>query len=130
MRAERGEACVHLGGEDASGGAGVGVAWPDAGRGVAGGQFLGDGDGFGDDGTLGRAHRGGSAGGVEILEQRGQFVGVEPGGEGADGDAEGVEEEPAAQAPAGIGAVADHEVIGHGVSFCASEAEGGGEGKR
>ena len=28
--------------------------------------------------------------------------------------AEGVEQKPAAQAPAGIGAVADHEVIGHG----------------
>jgi hypothetical protein len=58
MAAQRGEARVHFGGKDAGGGAGMGIGGPEPGLGVAGRQFLGDGDGFGDDRAFGRAHRG------------------------------------------------------------------------
>ena len=112
MAAQGGEACVHLGSKDTGGGAGVGILRPETSVRMAGRQFLGDGDGFWDDGAFWGAHRGGGAGGEEVFENVRQLIGVKPGRAGLYRDAEGVEEEPAAKAPAGIGAVADHEVVG------------------
>ena len=113
MAAQAGKACVHFGSKDAGGGAGMGVAGPDPGLGVAGGQFLGNGDGFGDHCAIGRAHGGRGLGGEIAFQQIWQFIGVKPGGVGFHRNPESIEQKPAAQAPRGIGAVADHKVIGH-----------------
>ena len=61
MAAQGGKACVHLGGQNAAGGAGRGIGGPQTGIWVAGGQFLGDGDGFGDDDAIFGSQRGGGA---------------------------------------------------------------------
>ena len=113
MTAQGGKARVHFGGENAGNGAVLWGAGPKVRFGVARSEFFGDGDGFGHDHAVGRAHSGGGFGGVKLLEKIGKFIALKAGGVQFDGDVEGIEQQPSAQAPTGIGAVADHEVIGH-----------------
>ena len=113
VAAQRRKAGVHLGGQRAGGGAGARVFRPMARARVAAGQFLGNGEAFGHHGAIAAQQRRGSAGRGEITQQKRQFIGVEPGGPDLYRNAKGIEQQPAAQRPAGIAAVADGECIGH-----------------
>ena len=121
---------MHFGDQNAGFGAGSGIGGPEAGIGVARGKLLGDGDGFGDHHTIGGTHRRGGATGEVVAQHGGKLVGIKPGAVGFDGQVKGVEQQPAAQRPAGIGVVADHKIIGHGsFPFSATLSEPGLDGK-
>jgi hypothetical protein len=64
---------------------------------VAAGQFFGDGKAFAHHRALGGAHRRHASGGKEPFQQAWQFIGVKLGALHADGQAEGIEQKPAAQ---------------------------------
>jgi hypothetical protein len=64
---------------------------------VAAGQFFGDGKAFAHHRALGGAHRRHGSGGEEALQHLRHLIGVKPGAVGFDGQAEGIEQEPAAQ---------------------------------
>ena len=114
MAAQGGETGVHFGSQNPRDRAGAGVCGPQASIGVAGGKLLGDGDGFGDDIPLGGAHGGGGFCRVEPFEKVGKFIGIQARKLGLDGNAKGIKQQPAAQGPRGIGAVADDKIVGHG----------------
>ena len=83
------------------------------GFGMTRGQFFCDAKAFKDHASFGHTDsRHGLCGGV-AFQQFWQFVRVKSGGLGLDRDAEGIKQQPAAQGPTGIRAVADRKVIGH-----------------
>ncbi len=109
---------MHFGDHIARHRTGGGVGRPVAGIRVAFGQRFGDGNGFADHLAVGQTHR-------RHLPRRGiagehliEVIGVEDAGFDFDGNPEFLEQQPAAQRPAGIGAVADGEIIGHGGPVC------------
>ncbi len=106
---------MHLGGQRAGGGAGPLLGGPDPGVWMAAGQFLGNGKGLADQRAVGGAQGRDGARGGEFGKLVGDRSLVEIDQTGGDGNAEAVEEKPAAQGPAGIGAVADEKLLSHGV---------------
>ena len=116
MAAQRGEACVHFGGQHTGNCPCRRVFGPEPRLRVAAGQFLGDGQAFRHHGPFGCAHHRNRAGGKEPFQQARQVIGIKPGALHPDRQAEGIEQQPAAQRPAGIGAVAYGKVIGQGRS--------------
>ncbi|OIQ74202.1 RNA polymerase sigma factor RpoH [mine drainage metagenome] len=81
--------------------------------GVTAGQFLRHGQSVRHNNPLGGFHRRhGPRRGI-ACQQLWQLIGVKPRAVAAHWQAEGVEQQPAAQRPAGIGAVANGKIIGH-----------------
>ncbi len=118
MAAQGRETGMHLRRQRAPHGAGARVGGPVPGIRVTAGELFGNGEAFGHHDPalarlIGQAKRGNGARRGKTGEDTREIIAVEFGQRDPGVQAEGLEQKPAAQRPAGIGAIADAKVIVH-----------------